>query len=118
MDLKSMRQQTQILPKIATNDGHGENSAYFDGWKAYDNNPFHPKHNIILRVLAENQLCFDLINKWVLNNPICTPQGAEEFKDIAIYQDYHGLPEFRSNGDCCILIYKLVDRKQITETEC
>nr|GMD01645.1 1-aminocyclopropane-1-carboxylate synthase-like [Ipomoea batatas] len=101
MDLKSMK-HTEILSKIATNDGHGENSAYFDGWKAYDNDPFHPKHNpqgVIQMGLAENQLCFDLIKNWVLNNPkasICTPQGAEEFKDIAIYQDYHGLPEFRT----------------------
>nr|GEY56712.1 1-aminocyclopropane-1-carboxylate synthase-like [Tanacetum cinerariifolium] len=47
--------------------------------------------------LAENQLCFDLIQEWVKNNPqasICTPQGGFDFKEIAIYQDYHGLPEF------------------------
>nr|GEX49126.1 1-aminocyclopropane-1-carboxylate synthase-like [Tanacetum cinerariifolium] len=34
----------------------------------------------------------------VKNNPqasICTPQGGFDFKEIAIYQDYHGLPEFR-----------------------
>lgn len=45
------------------------------------------------------QLSFDLIQEWVLKNPeasICTAQGAKEFKDIAIFQDYHGLPEFRN----------------------
>lgn len=45
------------------------------------------------------QLCFDLIQEWVLNHPeasICTEEGAKEFKDIAIFQDYHGLPEFRN----------------------
>ncbi|CAH9089786.1 unnamed protein product [Cuscuta epithymum] len=91
-----------ILSKIATEDGHGENSAYFDGWKAYNSDPFHPKknpHGVIQMGLAENQLCFDLIKDWVVNNPqasICTAEGAKEFKDIALYQDYHGLPEFRN----------------------
>lgn len=45
------------------------------------------------------QLCFDLIEEWVLKNPeasICTAAGVNEFKDIAIFQDYHGLPEFRN----------------------
>lgn len=44
------------------------------------------------------QLCFDLIQEWMVNNPkasICTVEGAENFQDIAIFQDYHGLPEFR-----------------------
>ncbi|KAL7167606.1 hypothetical protein ACSBR2_038130 [Camellia fascicularis] len=90
-----------LLSKIATNNGHGENSPYFDGWKAYDSNPYHPTQNptgVIQMGLAENELCFDLIEEWVVNNPkasICTAEGAHEFKDIAIYQDYHGLPEFR-----------------------
>ncbi|XP_065858353.1 1-aminocyclopropane-1-carboxylate synthase [Euphorbia lathyris] len=92
----------QLLSKIATGDGHGENSPYFDGWKAYDSNPFHPTKNptgVIQMGLAENQLCFDLVQQWLKNNPkasICTTEGAEEFKDIAIFQDYHGLPEFRN----------------------
>ena len=30
----------KLLCKIANNDRHGENSPYFDGWKAYDNNPY------------------------------------------------------------------------------
>ncbi|CAL5442612.1 unnamed protein product [Camellia sinensis] len=70
----------------ATNNGHGENSPYFDGWKAYDSNPYHPTQNpngVIQMGLAENEAS------------ICTAEGANEFKDIAIYQDYHGLPEFR-----------------------
>ncbi|KAF3616345.1 1-aminocyclopropane-1-carboxylate synthase [Capsicum annuum] len=94
-------QKQQLLSKIATNDGHGENSAYFDGWKAYANDPFHLTDNpngVIQMGLAENQLCFDLIQEWVVNNPkasICTAEGAEDFQEIAIFQDYHGLPEFR-----------------------
>ncbi|KAJ4953133.1 hypothetical protein NE237_029965 [Protea cynaroides] len=97
----SSEQQKQLLSKIATNQGHGENSPYFDGWKAYDNNPYHPIRNpkgVIQMGLAENQLCFDLIEDWIRRNPqasICTTEGVKEFKDIAIYQDYHGLPAFR-----------------------
>ncbi|KAL0393590.1 UNVERIFIED_CONTAM: 1-aminocyclopropane-1-carboxylate synthase [Sesamum latifolium] len=94
--------QVQLLSKIATNDGHGENSAFFDGWKAYDSDPYHPTRNpsgVIQMGLAENQLSFDLVQEWVRNNPkasICTADGSNYFKDIAIYQDYHGLPEFRN----------------------
>ncbi|KAF1863354.1 hypothetical protein Lal_00031239 [Lupinus albus] len=100
MDLGS--KTNQLLSKIATNDKHGENSPYFDGWKAYDNNPFHPSKNpngVIQMGLAENQLCFDLIEEWIKNNPkasICTLEGVHKFRDIANFQDYHGLPEFRN----------------------
>lgn len=92
----------QLLSKVATNNGHGEDVEYFDGWKAYDNDPYHPTQNpngVIQMGLAENQLIFDLIKEWIVENPqasICTPEGVNKFKDIAIFQDYHGLPEFRS----------------------
>ncbi|TXG48432.1 hypothetical protein EZV62_027726 [Acer yangbiense] len=81
----------ETLSKIATSDPHGENSPYFNGWKAYDRNPFHPTQN-------PDGLCFDLIKEWISKNPsasICTAEGVDEFKDIANFQDYHGLPEFR-----------------------
>ncbi|XP_059442427.1 1-aminocyclopropane-1-carboxylate synthase-like [Corylus avellana] len=94
--------EQELLSKMATGNGHGENSSYFEGWKAFDNDPFHPTKNpqgVIQMGLAENQLCFNLIEEWILNNPqasICTPEGVNEFRDIAIFQDYHGLPEFRN----------------------
>ncbi|XP_057981060.1 1-aminocyclopropane-1-carboxylate synthase-like [Malania oleifera] len=97
----SLSENGQLLSKIATNDRHGENSPYFDGWKAYDSNPFHPTKNpngVIQLGLAENQLCSDLIQEWIRQNPkasICTTEGVHAFKDIANFQDYHGLPEFR-----------------------
>ncbi|GMP43637.1 hypothetical protein CsSME_00012919 [Camellia sinensis var. sinensis] len=100
MGLTSLKQQ--LLSKIATNDEHGENSPYFDGWKAYDNDPFHLTKNpngVIQMGLAENQLCFDLIKEWIEKNPtasICTAEGSMAFKDIANFQDYHGLLEFRT----------------------
>ncbi|KAL2892112.1 1-aminocyclopropane-1-carboxylate synthase [Bienertia sinuspersici] len=92
----------QLLSTIATNNGHGEDVEYFDGWKAYDNDPYHPSNNpngVIQMGLAENQLSFDLIKEWMVKNPqasICTHEGVNKFTDIAIFQDYHGLPKFRS----------------------
>ncbi|KAK9276092.1 hypothetical protein L1049_005623 [Liquidambar formosana] len=94
--------QQNLLSKIAISNGHGEEIPYFDGWKAYDSNPFHPINNpqgVIQMGLAENELCFDLIQEWILKNPgasICTAEGVNEFRDTALYQDYHGLPEFRN----------------------
>ncbi|GFP94621.1 1-aminocyclopropane-1-carboxylate synthase [Phtheirospermum japonicum] len=102
MKMEVKNGNNRLLSKLATNNEHGENSPYFDGWKAYDNNPFHPTQNpngVIQMGLAENQLSFDLIEKWIKKNPkasICSPEGVEAFKDIAIFQDYHGLPEFRN----------------------
>ena len=48
-----------LLSKIAQGNGHGEESAYFDGWKAYENDPFNPTSNhdgVIQMGLAENQV--------------------------------------------------------------
>lgn len=53
-----------VLSKIAEGNGHGEESAYFDGWKAYENDPFHAVNNpsgVIQMGLAENQVYY-LIN--------------------------------------------------------
>ncbi|PKA60437.1 1-aminocyclopropane-1-carboxylate synthase [Apostasia shenzhenica] len=90
-----------LLSEIATNGGHCENSSYFDGWKAYDQDPYHPTENpdgVIQMGLAENQLCHDLLEGWLRENPaasICTPEGSSQFKFVANFQDYHGLPSFR-----------------------
>lgn len=51
------------------------------------------------------QLSFSMIEEWVVNNPsasICTYEGVNEFKDVAIFQDYHGLPKFRN---VCLIFY-------------
>jgi hypothetical protein len=60
------------LSKIATNDRHGENSPYFDGWKAYDANPYHPTKNrgVIQMCLVENQVWWTLILVLILLNYI------------------------------------------------
>ena len=53
------KNQQNLLSKMATGNGHGENSPYFDGWKAFEDNPFHPTdnpHGVIQMGLAENQV--------------------------------------------------------------
>ncbi|GAU20619.1 hypothetical protein TSUD_230330 [Trifolium subterraneum] len=85
-------EQPQLLSKIATGNGHGENSPYFDGWKAYENDPFHPTNNpngVIQMGLAENQaliqrLQFALLKECINSKPW-----------LIYFQDYHGLPQFR-----------------------
>ncbi|KAG6533474.1 1-aminocyclopropane-1-carboxylate synthase 1-like [Zingiber officinale] len=80
---------------------HGQDSSYFLGWQEYEKNPYDPIANpagIIQMGLAENQLCFDLIESWLENNP--APAGFQEdsaltFRDLALFQDYHGLPAFK-----------------------
>lgn len=45
------------------------------------------------------QLSFDLVEDWIKENPeasICTLKGVSQFKDIALFQDYHGLSAFRN----------------------
>ncbi|XP_022773294.1 1-aminocyclopropane-1-carboxylate synthase-like [Durio zibethinus] len=89
------------MSKIATGNGHGENSAYFDGWKAFEKNPFHltdRRDGVIQMGLAENLLCFDFIGKWLMEHPeasLCNGEGVSKFKETALFQDYHGMPEFR-----------------------
>ncbi|KAK8486782.1 hypothetical protein V6N11_000270 [Hibiscus sabdariffa] len=101
--IHSLQSETKMvaISKIATGNGHGENSPYFDGWKAYEANPFHPTDRpdgVIQMGLAENQLCFSLIKKWVMQHPeasLCSVEGVDRFKETALFQDYHGMPEFR-----------------------
>ncbi|KAL0305214.1 UNVERIFIED_CONTAM: 1-aminocyclopropane-1-carboxylate synthase 2 [Sesamum calycinum] len=98
MELKY--ENSQLLSKIA-NTYHGENSPYFSVKQVYDADPFHPTKNpngIIQMAVAENKLTYELIAEWIKKNPgasVCSPEGADDFKNIAAFQDFHGLPEFR-----------------------
>ncbi|KAL1821948.1 hypothetical protein ACET3Z_016817 [Daucus carota] len=81
-----------LLSKIAISDQHAENSPYFDGWKAYDSNPYHSLNNpdgVIQMGVAENQLSFDLIEKWIKGKPSIFTQYSL-FLYISI-----SLPHFR-----------------------
>ncbi|XP_009589682.1 1-aminocyclopropane-1-carboxylate synthase 7-like [Nicotiana tomentosiformis] len=85
------------LSKMATSDTHGEDSPYFAGWKAYDEDPFDEVHNpsgVIQMGLAENQVSFDLVEKY-LEKHTCSGGGVSSFRENALFQDYHGLLSFR-----------------------
>eukprot|EP01018_Ginkgo_biloba_P009656 Gb_41627 [translate_table: standard] len=94
--------QPTRLSTMAISNTHGEDSPYFAGWKEYDRNPYHSQTNpsgVIQMGLAENQLSFDMLEAWLHKHPdtsICTEGGIARFREIASYQDYHGLPAFRT----------------------
>uniref|UniRef100_A0A0D9VYI1 1-aminocyclopropane-1-carboxylate synthase n=1 Tax=Leersia perrieri TaxID=77586 RepID=A0A0D9VYI1_9ORYZ len=98
-------QQQLLLSKKAGCNSHGQDSSYFLGWQEYEKNPFDLVSNpsgIIQMGLAENQLSFDLLEDWLEKNPHALGlrqegnSGASVFRDLALFQDYHGLPAFKN----------------------
>ncbi|OMO70894.1 Aminotransferase, class I/classII [Corchorus olitorius] len=91
-----------MLSSKASCNSHGQDSSYFLGWQVYENNPFHELVNptgIIQMGLAENQLSFDLVESWLRKNPDAMglkKDGESVFKELALFQDYHGLPAFKN----------------------
>ncbi|KAK9109798.1 hypothetical protein Sjap_017858 [Stephania japonica] len=92
----------QTLSRIATYNSHGENSSYFQGWQEYEKNPYDDICNpegIIQMGLAENQLSLDLLESWLASHQdaLGLKQGGKSiFKELALFQDYHGLPAFKN----------------------
>ncbi|KAK8936349.1 1-aminocyclopropane-1-carboxylate synthase 7 [Platanthera zijinensis] len=85
---------------MAVSNAHGEDSPYFAGWKAYEENPYHPVENptgVIQMGLAENQVCFDLLENYLEQHPGASTWGSgpASFRENALFQDYHGLYAFR-----------------------
>ncbi|KAI3851095.1 hypothetical protein MKW98_010498 [Papaver atlanticum] len=95
------------LSNVANSDAHGEDSPYFAGWKAYDENPYDEITNpsgVIQMGLAENQVSFDLLEEYLENNADKQPtarksSGISSFRENALFQDYHGLQSFRQAMD-------------------
>ncbi|WJX89445.1 1-aminocyclopropane-1-carboxylate synthase 3 [Trifolium repens] len=91
----------KLLSTKATCNSHGQDSSYFLGWEEYEKNPYDDVHNpkgIIQMGLAENQLSFDLLESWLAKNPDASgfKQGGKSiFRELALFQDYHGLPSFK-----------------------
>ncbi|KAI9118411.1 hypothetical protein K1719_010743 [Acacia pycnantha] len=87
--------------KATSEESHGQDSPYFVGWQEYEKNPYHPSSNpsgIIQMGLAENQLSFDIVEAWLEKNPHILglkKDGLSVFRDLALFQDYHGLPSFK-----------------------
>lgn len=95
-----IEQPTVELSKIAVSETHGEDSPYFAGWKAYDENPYDEFSNpsgVIQMGLAENQVSFDMIEEYLGKNSEAASWGNKPsgFRDNALFQDYHGLQSFR-----------------------
>ncbi|XP_009630061.1 1-aminocyclopropane-1-carboxylate synthase 3 [Nicotiana tomentosiformis] len=92
----------KLLSEKATCNSHGQDSSYFLGWQEYEKNPYDEVHNpkgIIQMGLAENQLSFDLLESWLAQNPDAAGfkrNGESIFRELALFQDYHGLPAFKN----------------------
>ena len=64
MGVEFEQQPSVELSKVAVSDTHGEDSPYFAGWKAYDEDPYDESRNpsgVIQMGLAENQVRFTTI---------------------------------------------------------
>ncbi|VAI01977.1 unnamed protein product [Triticum turgidum subsp. durum] len=100
--------EPQLLSKKAGCNTHGQDSSYFLGWEEYEKNPFDAITNpsgIIQMGLAENQLSFDLVEEWLEKNPdaLGLRRGAASvFRELALFQDYHGLPAFKNTDARCL----------------
>lgn len=92
----------KLLSEKATCNSHGQDSSYFLGWQEYEKNPYDEARNpkgIIQMGLAENQLSFDLLESWLAQNPDAAAfkkDGESIFRQLALFQDYHGLPSFKN----------------------
>ncbi|KAI6681941.1 hypothetical protein NL676_035822 [Syzygium grande] len=88
------------LSRVADSEKHGENLAYFAGWKAHDEDPYNEASNpsgVIQMGLAENQVSFDLLEECLEKHSEASTwgKGAPGFRENALFQDYHGLLTFR-----------------------
>ncbi|KAF5935338.1 hypothetical protein HYC85_026467 [Camellia sinensis] len=88
------------LSRVAVSETHGEDSPYFAGWKAYDENPYDESNNpsgVIQMGLAENQVSFDLLEEFLEKHSEEASWGKKSsgFRENALFQDYHGLQSFR-----------------------
>eukprot|EP00253_Pinus_taeda_P033438 PITA_33438 len=90
------------LSSLAVCKAHWEDSPYFEGWKEYATNPYHPINNpsgIIQMALSENQLSLDLLESWLWTHPeasIWAEEDDSRFRELAFYRDNHGLPACRT----------------------
>ncbi|GAB4838949.1 1-aminocyclopropane-1-carboxylate synthase 7 [Ancistrocladus abbreviatus] len=89
------------LSRVAASNTHGEDSPYFAGWKAYDEDRYDEITNpsgVIQMGLAENQVSFDMLEEYLEEHSEATNWGKNKisgFRENALFQDYHGLQSFR-----------------------
>lgn len=75
MVIQIQHQPSVALSKVAVSETHGEDSPYFAGWKAYDEDPYHETTNptgVIQMGLAENQVCVYILHlsSWIMHMQI------------------------------------------------
>ncbi|XP_019155955.1 PREDICTED: 1-aminocyclopropane-1-carboxylate synthase 11-like [Ipomoea nil] len=79
-----------------------KDSSYSLGFQEYQKNPYHPTQNpsgIIQMAQAENHLSFDLMESWLERNQEVSEfrkNGESMLKELALFQDYHGLQAFKN----------------------
>nr|GMD96433.1 1-aminocyclopropane-1-carboxylate synthase 3-like [Ipomoea batatas] len=79
-----------------------QDSSYSLGFQEYEKNPYHPTQNpsgIIQMAQAENHLSFDLMESWLERNQDVSEfrkNGESMLKELALFQDYHGLQAFKN----------------------
>ncbi|KAL8463950.1 hypothetical protein ACS0TY_033768 [Phlomoides rotata] len=88
------------LSRVAVSESHGEDSPYFAGWKAYNEDPYDEFTNpsgVIQMGLAENQVSFDILEQHLEKKSDATynTRRTSAFRENALFQDYHGLLSFR-----------------------
>ncbi|KAI9077251.1 hypothetical protein K1719_040822 [Acacia pycnantha] len=79
----------KLLSTKATSNSHGQDSSYFLGWQEYEKNPY----NKVMNPKGIIQIC--LLILWLDENPDVAgfkSTGKSIFRELALFQDYHGLP--------------------------
>ncbi|XP_057969530.1 1-aminocyclopropane-1-carboxylate synthase 7 [Malania oleifera] len=101
LEIEIKKEQPSVgLSRVAVSKTHGEDSPYFAGWKAYDEDPYDESKNpsgVIQMGLAENQVSFDLLEEYLEHHSEASiwGNGISGFRENALFQDYHGLQTFR-----------------------
>ncbi|GLU15985.1 hypothetical protein SLE2022_324360 [Rubroshorea leprosula] len=87
----------KMLSNKISSNCHWENSSYFLGLNASEKDRYHKFLNpsgIIQMCLAENQVSLDLVESWIEKNLDAVrlrKDGASLFRELALFEDYHGL---------------------------
>lgn len=66
------------------------------------------QYQIILFYFRVTQLSFDLLESWLAQNPDAAGfkrNGESIFRELALFQDYHGLPDFKNVRYISTLIF-------------
>lgn len=66
---------------------------------------------------SQFQLSFDLLESWIADNPDSVElksNGESVFKELALFQDYHGLPAFKNVSCNNKYNYLIIDKSSFS----